>query len=55
MNIIILSSSTGGGHNRASNAMKTAILKKDPEAKVAIIDIFVECSKLLNVAVTQGL
>ena len=54
MNIIILSSSTGGGHNRASNAMKTAILKKDPEAKVDIIDIFVECSKSLNVAVTQG-
>ena len=54
MNIIILSSSTGGGHNRASNAMKTAILKKDPETKVDIIDIFVECSKTLNVAVTQG-
>lgn len=54
MNIIILSSSTGGGHNRASNAMKTAILKKDPDAKVDIIDIFVECSKSLNVAVTQG-
>lgn len=54
MNIIILSSSTGGGHNRASNAMKTAILEKDPDAKVEIIDIFVECSKTLNLAVTQG-
>lgn len=54
MNIIILSGATGGGHNRASSAMKTAIEKKDPQAKVDVIDIFEECSKSLNVAVTQG-
>ncbi len=54
MNIIILSGATGGGHNRASGALKEALLKKHSDANVHIIDVFVECSKMLNVTVTQG-
>ena len=54
MKVIILSGSTGGGHNRASSALKAAVIKNDPQAEVEIIDVFEECSKLLNVFVTQG-
>lgn len=54
MNILILTASTGGGHNRASNALKTYINAHDPNARVAIIDAIEECSSALNFAVVNG-
>ena len=54
MNILILTASTGGGHNRASNALKDFITKHDPQAKVDIIDAIEECSPLLNYTVVNG-
>lgn len=54
MNVLILTASTGGGHNRASNALKDYIIKNDPEAKVDIIDAIEECSSLLNYTVVNG-
>ena len=54
MNIMILTASTGGGHNRASNALKEYIEKNDPEANVAIIDALEECSSALNYMVVKG-
>ena len=54
MNILILTASTGGGHNRASNALKAYINKHDPSADVSIIDAIEECSSVLNFTVVQG-
>ena len=54
MNIIILTASTGGGHNRASNALKDYILANDPEAHVDIVDAIEECSAALNSIVVKG-
>lgn len=54
MNILILTASTGGGHNRASNALKDFISKHDPEAHADIIDAIEECSSLLNFTVVNG-
>ena len=54
MNIIILTGATGGGHNRASNALKSYITEHDPEAHVDIMDVFEECSALLNGIVVMG-
>ena len=38
MNILILSASTGGGHNRAANALKGYIQENQPKMNVEIID-----------------
>ena len=54
MNIIIMTASTGGGHNRASNALKDYILAHDPETRVDILDAIEECSALLNNIVVKG-
>lgn len=54
MNIMILTASTGGGHNRASDALKSYINSHDPEARVDIIDAIEECSSALNFAVVNG-
>ncbi|MBQ3265262.1 MAG: galactosyldiacylglycerol synthase [Ruminococcus sp.] len=54
MKVLILTASTGGGHNRASNALKTYINEHDPSADVTIIDAIEECSPVLNIAVVQG-
>lgn len=54
MNILILSASTGGGHNRAANAMKSYISEHDSEVKVDIIDAIEECSSVLNYTVVKG-
>lgn len=54
MNILILSASTGGGHNRASNALKAYITSTDPDSKVRIVDTLEYCSTMLNKTVTKG-
>ena len=54
MNILILSASTGGGHNRAANALKEYINTYDPQTNVDIIDVFKECSALLNNTIVKG-
>ena len=54
MNVLILSASTGGGHNRASNALKSYITSKDSDAKVDIIDTLRYCSSILDKTVTIG-
>lgn len=54
MNILILSASTGGGHNRASNALKSYILSLDSDANVEIIDTLEYCSSILNKTITKG-
>lgn len=54
MNILILSASTGGGHNRASNALKAYISSVDENAKIDIIDTLEYCSSALNKTVTLG-
>lgn len=54
MNILILSASTGGGHNRAANALKSTINETDPSTHVDIIDVFKECSALVNNTVVMG-
>lgn len=54
MNLLILSASTGGGHNRAANALKEYIHTNDPEVSVEIIDAIEECSTLLNFTVVKG-
>ena len=54
MNILILTASTGGGHNRAANAMKDFISGYDPETKVDIIDALEECSSVLNYTIVKG-
>lgn len=54
MNIIIMTGSTGGGHNRAANALKDYIVTHDPDAHVTILDVIEECSSLLNSIVNKG-
>lgn len=54
MNILILSGSTGGGHNRASNALKSYILSQDENHTVNIVDSLEYCSTVLNKTVTIG-
>ena len=54
MNVLILSASTGGGHNRASNALKSYITSQDKNAKVDIIDTLKYCSSILDKTVTIG-
>ncbi|MBQ8538483.1 MAG: galactosyldiacylglycerol synthase [Ruminococcus sp.] len=54
MNVLILSASTGGGHNRASNALKSYITSHDKNARVDIIDTLKYCSSFLDKTVTLG-
>lgn len=54
MNVLILTASTGGGHNRASSALKDYITRNDPDTKVNIIDAIEECSSLLNFTFVKG-
>lgn len=54
MKILILSASTGGGHNRASNALKSYINSQDSSISVEIVDTLEYCSSLLNKTVTIG-
>ena len=54
MRIIILSASTGGGHMRASLALKSHILNNDHNAVVEIVDTLKYISPILNKTVTEG-
>ncbi len=54
MNILILSASTGGGHNRASNALKAYISAHDDTSNIEIVDTLKYCSALLDKTVTIG-
>lgn len=54
MKTLILSASTGGGHNRASNALKSYILSKDKSEQVEIVDTLRYCSSILDKTVTVG-
>ena len=54
MKTMILTASTGGGHNRASNALKSYINTHVPESDVRIIDAIEECSSVLNFTVVKG-
>ncbi len=54
MKVLILTASTGGGHNRASNALKEYIRENEPETEVEIIDAIEECSAALNFTVVNG-
>ena len=54
MKILILSASTGGGHMRASSALKSYIVNNSPDAVVEIVDTLEYISPLLNKTVTEG-
>ncbi len=54
MNLLILSASTGGGHNRAANALREYINSNEPQTRVDILDVFKECSVLLNNTLVKG-
>lgn len=54
MNVLILTASTGGGHNRAANAMKGYINDNKPDIHVDIVDALEECSSVLNYTLVNG-
>ena len=54
MKVLILSASTGGGHNRAAAALKEYIINQNKNNTVQIIDALEQCSKLFNRTVTKG-
>lgn len=54
MKVLILSATTGGGHMRASSALKSYIMENSNDAIVEIVDTFEFISPLLNKTVTDG-
>ena len=54
MKVLIFSAATGGGHNRASNALKSYIMSQDDTNIVEIVDVLEQCSSMLNKTVTIG-
>ena len=54
MKVLILSASTGGGHNRAANALKEYIINRDKNNEVSIVDALEQTSKFLNFCITRG-
>lgn len=52
--ILILSASTGGGHMRASSALKSYIMDNDKNAVVEIVDTLAYINPILNKTVTEG-
>lgn len=54
MNILILSVSAGGGHNRAANAFKSYVLSQNNNDTVEILDALEYCSNILNKTVVLG-
>lgn len=54
MRIIILSASTGGGHMRAANAIKSSVNQKYKNSVVEIVDALEYISPILNKTVTEG-
>lgn len=54
MNVLILSASTGAGHMRASNALKSYIAKTEKDINVEVVDVFKYINPLLNKTVCKG-
>lgn len=54
MKVLILSASTGGGHMKASAALKTYILDNNEGAIVEIVDTLEYVSRMLNKTITEG-
>lgn len=54
MKILILSASTGGGHMKASSALKSYIVNNDKNAVVKIVDTFEYISPILNKTISEG-
>lgn len=54
MKVLILSASTGGGHMRASSALKSYILSNYEDSVVEIVDTFEYINPILNKTVTDG-
>ena len=54
MKILILTAATGGGHLRASSALKSYILETQEDCEVEIVDTWKYISPLLDKTVTEG-
>lgn len=54
MNILILSASTGGGHMKASEALRDYIVENEPDTKVKLVDTIEYISPIINKIVTYG-
>ncbi len=54
MNVLILSASTGAGHMRASNALKSHIRKVDKNTNIEVVDVFKYINPLLDKTVCKG-
>lgn len=54
MRILILTASTGGGHKRASAALKNYICEHDSAAVVKIVDAFEYLGPLINKTISEG-
>ena len=54
MNVLILTASTGGGHIRASNALKNYFKEKDKAINVNVVDTFKYINPLLDKTVSNG-
>ena len=54
MKILILTAATGGGHLRASSALKSYILENRDDCEVEIVDSLKYISPLLDKTVTEG-
>lgn len=54
MKLLILTAATGGGHLRASHAIKTYIEKETPESEVSVVDALKSISSVLDKTVCDG-
>ena len=54
MKILILTAATGGGHLRASSALKSYILETQEDCEVEIVDTLKYISPLLDKTVTEA-
>lgn len=54
MNILILTASTGGGHNTTAKALKTTIENVDPQVNVRVEEALAYCSKAYNKLICSG-
>lgn len=54
MNILILTASTGGGHNTAARALKDTIEKADANVTVSVVDAIAYCGKIFNKFICSG-
>ena len=55
MKILILTAATGGGHLRASSALKSYILETQDDCEVEIVDTLKYISPLLDKTVTEAM